>query len=163
MAYAKIAVVNGEWQFDPDQVIRLYVRPTLTLINRAGETHHVPAFGYFARRPSGPQYSETGIELPPSSYTSSAVGAGHWQSYTADNQKRLEPVTPYTLHNLGELVDNCSPIMALLFIKTNVLVNPLHMSAEAVCIDEAYAIGEYDEPLINLLKGIATCQNTRRC
>ncbi len=152
MAFSKLAIVSGEWQFDSDQTIRLYVRPTLTLINRAGETHHVPAFGYTTGRASSPFRSAPCIVLSGSGYSSCPTGGEHRETGSASNQKWLESLTQQTVHNLGELSFDCSPVMAFLVVKSNVLINVVDMADDVVCIDDTYSVNQYDETIIAMLK-----------
>lgn len=151
MASTKVAIVSGEWQFDPDQIVRLYVRPTLTLINRSGDTQHVPAFGFSTRRTIRTQPAKTCALFPCTTQARYAFGGKDWSAGSASNQKWLESLEPITIHNLGVLTNNCSPLMAFLAVKSNVVFDVNTMCDDAICIADAYALNEYDAPLIELL------------
>jgi hypothetical protein len=153
MAFTKLAIVRGEWQLDPDQVFRLYVRPTLELIDRAGETHHVPAFATTARRTSDPRSTTSGTLFCSSSETSDSFGGRHGQDFTASDQKWLEPLSPdQSFHMLGELSNDSSPIMAALISRSAIQWLATDMEPELVCIDDAIETNQFDGQLIEILK-----------
>lgn len=146
----QLAIVYGEWQLDPDQEIRLYVRPTLTLIDRAGDTHYVPAFGYPYPGIDFVHQSKTGDVFLSTTYARNAFGGEYREGDPASNKKWLEPLIGKTIHNLGELTS--FPVMPLLVMRTNVCIDVLDMSADAVCIDDTYPLGLHDGPIIEKLK-----------
>jgi hypothetical protein len=153
MAYTKLAIVRGEWQLDPDQVFRLYVHPTLELIDRAGETHHVSAFATTVGRASKSRCETSGTLFCSASETSSSFGGRPGQAFRTSDQKWLEPLSPdQSFHMLGELSNNSSPIMAALVSRSAVQWLTEDMEPDLVCIDDAIETNQYDGQIIEILK-----------
>lgn len=153
MAYTKIAIVRGEWQLDPDQVIRLYVRPTLELIDRTGETHHVSAFATTARRTDSAcsQSSDTVFQSP--AYSGSASWAQGQSIGQSAQRGWLEPLrSDQNFYMLGELSNGSSPIMSALISRPAIQWRVEDMEPGLVCIDEAIIVNQFDEQLIEILK-----------
>ncbi|MCY1417398.1 hypothetical protein D9M71_329330 [compost metagenome] len=153
MAYTKIAIVRGEWQLDPDQVIRLYVRPTLELIDRTGETHHVPAFATTARRTDQPRSQSPCAVVLPSAYSGSASGSQGQSIGQSAQRGWLEPVSSdQNFYMLGELSNGSSPIMSALVSRAAIQWRVEDMEAGLVCIDDAIETNQFDVQLIEILK-----------
>lgn len=153
MAFTKLAIVSGEWQLDPDQVFRLYVRPTLTILNRAGVTHYVSAFATTARRTTDSLDTTSHSFVCSASAPSSAFGGTSGSDYSASNSQWLEPIVQsHNFHMLGELSHDSSPIMAGLLIRDTVTWKALDMQSGLICIDDTEATNQFDEQLIEILK-----------
>ncbi|MNM41542.1 hypothetical protein D3C81_523580 [compost metagenome] len=153
MAYTKLAIVRGEWQLDPDHVFRLYVRPTLEIIDRAGETHHVSAFATTARRSDQACGQSPDSVFYSTAYTGSAFGDQGQSIGQSTERGWLESLSPdQTFHMLGELSNNSSPIMGALILRSAIQWLTIDMEPDLVCIDEAIATNQFDEQFIEILK-----------
>lgn len=154
MAYAKIAIVHGEWRMGPDSNIRLFILPTLEIISKPGVTQHVSAFAAIERRTDPAQFEPQDAFVYPSPGTSYSFGRDDEQ---ASFERWLPQVsTDRTFHMLGKLADNCSPVFAVLFIKSAIAWYPPGMSPDHVCLADAVETNQYDGQIINLLKGLKT-------
>lgn len=154
MAYTKLAIVRGEWQLDRDHTFRLYVRPTIEIIDRAGETHHVSAFATTDRRSNESHDATSGTLLYSTANSGGAFGGTDRSAFLSEDGQWLEPqLTPtHSFHTLGELNDNCSPIMATLILRSAVQWLTDDMEPDLVCIDEAVGTNQFDVLLIDQLK-----------
>lgn len=150
MVSPTLAIVSGEWQFDSDQTIRLYVRPTLTLIDHAGAVHHVSAFGYPSRRTVRSHDPTSCIVLPGSTGVCITPG-GSRAERVARNKKWLESSTRQTVHNLGDLSYLGAPVMGFLITRSVVCINELDKSADLICVEDTYNVSPYDEPIRDVM------------
>jgi hypothetical protein len=150
MACAKLAIVRGEWQLDPDQTFRLYVHPTLEIIDRAGETHHVSAFAATDGRTNPTCGKSSGsVFLAPTS-VSSTTGLQRQSFGKPVSRGGLEAVT--NLHILGELSNDSSPIMAAFVLRSGLVWQPQDMEPGLVCITDAVETNQFDGQIIDILK-----------
>lgn len=151
MAIEKCAVVQGEWQLDPDQVVRLYVRPTITLTGPGG-THHVPSFAEPTRRGSDSPRSASSIVLPSTADSGSSVGLQHWQGTAFPNSIGLESSPGLAATFFGLYQDACGPFFAVLVTKLGIVWNVADMDPLAIPVDEISSLNQYDSHFIQPLK-----------
>jgi len=153
MAYARLAIVRGEWQLDPDGVIRLYVRTTLELIDRNGDTQHVSAFAATGRRSNSTCSKPSSTFVCTSTQACDAVGRGYGQAAIPAYRQWLEPLTPdQNFHVLGELCNNSSPIMALIVLNAAIKWHVQQMEPGLVCITDAIETNQFDGQIIEILR-----------
>lgn len=154
MAYTKLAIVHGEWQLDPDQQFRLYVNPTLEIIDGKGVTHHVSAFAADVGRPDEPLDATPSSFVCPTSYSCHPTGGEDRETFLSSDGRWLEPVTPQSrsFEMLGELTHDCTPIMAALVLKSSLQWHSPDMEPHLVCIEDAVETNQFDGEIIELLK-----------
>lgn len=154
MAAYSVAVAKGEWQLDPDGIIRLHVRPTITVIKPGGVTN-VPSFTV----PDGRRYpapcESPGIVFRPTANASPSFGQQYWPAEIRSAGLGLEPVDPdYTLTVFGYYGGGYPTelFLAVALIKTNIVWRVDAMDPYAIPVYEAHATNDYDLYFLNGLK-----------
>ena len=151
MALNKVAIVRGEWQLDKDQVVRLYVRPSIILIDPGG-THHVSSFAEPTGRGTCPP------DTTPCAFFQSTSGAGptsglrYWQDQIPEDGFRLEPAPGLTATVFGIYDENCSPFAAFLIAKSEIVWDVTKMDPHVLSVDEIISLNQYDQHFIQPLK-----------
>uniref|UniRef100_A0AB39CCJ2 Uncharacterized protein n=1 Tax=Pseudomonas phage RVTF4 TaxID=3236931 RepID=A0AB39CCJ2_9VIRU len=151
MALYKVAVVRGEWQLDPDQVVRLYVRPSIILIDPGG-THHVPSLAEPDGRGSDPQGLPSGLVFQATSHIRGTPGMQYWQTTLPEDGFRLEPEADLTATVFGIYTENCSPFVAVLVTPCSIRWDVSEMDTLAIPVKDVVSINQYDQHFIQPLK-----------
>ncbi|WDS62108.1 hypothetical protein [Pseudomonas phage D6] len=152
MACSKLAIVRGEWQLDPDQTIRLYVRPTLEIIDRNGDTQYVSAFAATDGRSNPTRDESSGSFVCTPTNPCDASGGSERLASVQTYGCGLESLTPdLNIHMLGELSNDSSPIMAAVVLKSAIQWHVATMDPSLVCITDTVETNQYDGQIIEIL------------